>query len=227
MMLLLAAAPAVARPAPLDRASVLARVKQVWAAGTWDEQRAAFDRLREPERSAVWAMMTNLRPGPVQVLSSTTPPEPTDYAPAPKPRPRARPGTDPARPPVVTPPAKVCSSETALRGYYLLDDPETKAFAYAATLNWCFISPSVTGPLTEYSSFSFAYECCLFPWTTDPAKYIDRLVGQPAANTQKILDHHTGWFEAEADAGPVSAGLTNTPNIDSSVLGDGSYVCGA
>jgi hypothetical protein len=228
--------PAHAQAVPLDRATVVDLVKQVWAAGTWDQQEAAFNRLPDRARAAVWAVMTDVRPGVMRFSSvggdakrgpcQQQEVEECDYAPAPKPQPTAKPKPNPSRPPVVTPPTKRCTQETAYVPYEIAGEPENYAFVYAATLSWCYLDPSATGPLTDYTSFSFAHECCKFPWSTDPTKYVDKLVAQPATNTLKIIDHHTGWFEAHATLGPVSGGTTNAPQIDASVLADGSYVCG-
>lgn len=232
-------APVQAQSATLDRATLIALVKHVWAAGSWEQQRERFEQLPERERAAVWAALVDVRPGPVRTEGPASSAEDAqfgpcqdqnveecNYAPAPQPQPTAKPGSSPSRPPVVTPPERVCTYEEATRAYAVLGEPELYAFVYVARLYWCYMRPSVSGPLTEYSSFSYPNEdCCLFPWTTDPARYIDRVVGQPAANTLTIIDHHTGWFQAEAALGPVQAGLTNTPSIDSKVLSDGSFVC--
>jgi hypothetical protein len=237
VFLITIAAPAGAQAPALDHARVITLVKQVWAAGTWDEQRAAFERLPEPERSAVWTALIDVRPGAVRLGSSDAPAsfrgpcrdqeiDQCDYAPAPQPQPATKPGTNPSRPPVVTPPTTQCDSQTAYVPYYVAGEAEMTAFTYAARLSWCYLSPSATGPLSDYSSFSYAVNCCLFPWDTDQTKYLDKLTALPASNTLKIVDHHTGYFFAKAKAGPVEAGLTNTPNIDASVLPDGSYVCG-
>lgn len=234
-LLLNVVVPAHAQPAPLDRARVLSLVKQVWAAGTWDQQRAAFERLPSAERAAVWDALVHVTPGPVR-YEGTAPAlrrgpchdqniDECDYAVAPKPSPTAKPRTNPNKPPVVTPPAQQCTSERAFRPFNVLDQPGVEAFVYASQLNWCYWTPAGAGPLSDYSSNSWASNCCKFPWTTDPSKYIDKLVPLPASGTQHIQDHHTGYFEAKVDAGPVSAGETNTPNIDATVLADGSYVC--
>jgi hypothetical protein len=235
------AAPAHAQSATLDHARLVSLVKQVWAAGGWEDQRAAFERLPERERSAVWAALIDVRPGKVRysvtesVLGTDADLrgpcqeqeiDQCDYAPAPKPSPTAAPRTNPSRPPVVTPPVTRCTNETAYVPYYVLGEDELVAFVYAGRTFWCYQDPSATGPLTDYSSYSFASQCCMLPWSTDASKYVDKLVAQPAANTVHIQDHHSGWFQADTTLGPVQGAVTNVPNIDASVLADGSYVCG-
>ena len=228
--------PAQAESAPLDRTRVITLVKHVINSGTWEQQRATFERLPEPERSAVWAALIDVRPTEVRLEPVDGPDgvagpcrdqeiDQCDYAAAPRPRPGASPGTNPSRPPLLTPPVTDCVSQPSYIGYEILGEPGMYAFKYAARLHWCYRTASVTGPLTEYSSYSWAYQCCVFPWTTDPSKYVDRLTAVPAANTLNLFDPHTGWFQAEATAGPISGGLTHTPNIDGSVAPDGTYTC--
>ena len=62
VLLLSVAAPGRAQSHVPDRATVLALAKQVWSAGTWDEQRVAFERLPERERTMVWLVLTDVRP---------------------------------------------------------------------------------------------------------------------------------------------------------------------
>lgn len=241
MLVLTITAPAQARSNELDRARVITLVKQVWAAGTWDQQRAAFERLPEPERSAVWAALVDVRRAPVRSegpVGRSAPvgacdaqqPDACDWAVAPRPDPRVKPGTNPSSPPILTTPTPTCKTDVGYAAYEVLGEPGVYAFVYAAPLHWCWKAASVTGPLTQYSSYSYAFECCKFPWNTDPSKYIDVLTPVPASNTQTIIDHHTGYFYATGKVAVAGVELdgnhTNTPNIDATVLGDGTYVVG-
>lgn len=232
LFLLALTTPTRAQSAEVDRREVITLIKQIWAAGSWDQQRAAFERLREPERSAVRTALIDVRPAAVRTSSDDGPTElgpcqevhECSYGAAPKPMPpQVAPGSSPSRPPVVTPPVKYCTNQTAYAPYEIASEPGMTAFVYAANLFWCFHSPVSTQPLSDYSSYSYAPDCCMFPWGTDPGRYIDVLTPLPAATPRQLFDHHTGYFEARASAGGFEAGVTHTPNIDATVLADGTY----
>lgn len=237
-LLLNVVVPATAQTAEIDRAAAVRLVKQIWSEGTWEQQEAAFYKLSYEEQVAAWNVMTDVRPGKTWTSAPTDDAElrgpcqsqeidECDHAPAPKPQPSTKPAPkEPSKPPIVTPPVQKCDTQTAYVGYEVFGEPELYAFVYAGQLSWCYMYPSVTGPLSDYTSHSYAANCCMFPWDTDASRYVDKLVPLPAANTQKIVDHHTGYFFAKAKLGPVEVGQTSTPNVHATVLADGSYVCG-
>ena len=65
MLLLSVAAPGRAQSHLPDRDRVHVLVKQVYSAGTWEQQAAVFAKLSERERIAVWLALTDVRPGEV------------------------------------------------------------------------------------------------------------------------------------------------------------------
>lgn len=216
-----------ASAAPPSPARLATLVHQVHSAGTWDQQRAAFEALPPVERSAVMRVLLSPVPGPTKVTVQRYQRADLRYpCPAPQaddcdmvpPGPKD-PGGSTGKPPQTSPCLHVTNSVT-YQG--LLKIKGDDLFTYNADLDYCYTPGHPEGPLYDYKSYSYASNI-FFPWTTDPGKYIDRCVGQPSVHTLDIHDHHTGWFEASGKVEGVEVHGNAAPNLDSSVISDGTY----